>query len=151
MNDHEFEAMVTNIQHEVFFEAKNALGEKGFERWRHPKFCGVMTDADSQASLTGGCGDTMTMYLKVKGERLDRVSYVTDGCGSSSVAGSFAAELATGRTFDEVLDMTGEDVLRKIGTFPEAEKHCAHLAMRTLQEALNTYLIAEVKRRRSAA
>ena len=145
MNDREFEAAVDRIQSEIFAEAKNALGEKGFDRWRNPQFRGAMEDAHGQASLTGGCGDTMTMYIKVCGERLDKVSYVTDGCGSSSVAGSFTAELAMGRPFDEVLDMTGDDILRAIGTFPEAEKHCAHLAVQTLQEALNRYLMEQAR------
>lgn len=151
MNDREFDALVEKIQGEVFTEAKNALGEKGFDRWRNPRYCGVMADAHSQASLTGGCGDTMTMYLKAKGERIDTVSYVTDGCGSSSVAGSFTAELATGKPFAEVLDLTGEDVLREIGSFPDEERHCATLAVQTLQEALNNYLVEQAKQVKNSA
>ena len=41
--------------------------------------------------------------------------------------------------------MTGDDILRAIGTFPEAEKHCAHLAVQTLQEALNRYLMEQAR------
>jgi len=145
MNDQQFEEMVRKIEAEVHAEAKTALGARGFERWRNPQLCGVMTDADSQARLTGGCGDTMTMYLKVKDGRVAQASFETDGCGSSAVAGSFAAELAIGKAFDEVLDMTGADVLREIGTFPQSEEHCASLAVQTLQEALNLYLVAEAK------
>jgi len=55
MNDQQFEEMVRKIETEVHAEAKSALGARGFERWRNPQFCGVMTDADSQARLTGGC------------------------------------------------------------------------------------------------
>lgn len=140
MNDSEFEAIVARIQQEVMDEAKSALGDKGFDRWRNPKFCGVMADADSMARQSGSCGDSMTMYIKVKGERLDQVTYITDGCGSSSVAGSFTAEMATGRTFSEALALKGEDVLQEIGTFPDEEKHCAFLAVQTLRKALKAYL-----------
>jgi nitrogen fixation protein NifU and related proteins len=145
MNDQEFEEMVQKLQAEVHGEAQVALGEKGFDRWQNPKYHGMIIDADSKASLTGGCGDTMTMYLKVKDGRVAQASFETDGCGSSAVAGSFAAELAIGKAFDEVLDMTGADVLREIGTFPQSEEHCASLAVQTLQEALNLYLVAEAK------
>ena len=145
MNDQDFDALINKIQNEVFTEAKNALGEKGFDRWRNPRYCGVMEGADSYARLQGSCGDTMEMYISVQGERIDKISYVTDGCSSSSIAGSFAAELGMGKTFAEVLDLTGVDVLHTIGTFPEAEEHCAHLAVRTLQEAVNYYLVSQVK------
>jgi nitrogen fixation NifU-like protein len=141
MNDSEFDAFIDKIQDEVFAEAKDALGEKGFERWRNPKFCGIIEGADSHAILTGDCGDTMEMFIKVRGERVAEVSYVTDGCSSSSIAGSFAAELATGKAYTEVLDLRGADVLDCIGRFPESEEHCAHLAIRTLQEAVNKLLI----------
>ena len=141
MSDNEFDAFVNKLQGEVFTEAKNALGEKGFERWNNPKFCGEIHDADGFARLTGGCGDTMEMYIKIRSDRVEKVGYLTDGCSSSSIAGSFAAELAMGKTFEEVLDLRGTDVLQMIGQFPENEEHCAHLAVRTLQEALNTFLI----------
>lgn len=146
MNDQQFEEMVRKIEAEVHAEAKSALGARGFERWRNPQFCGVMTDADSQARLTGGCGDTMSMFVKIRDGRIEQAQYTTDGCGSSSVAGSFTAELAMGKSVEEVLDMTGDDVLHHIGTFPEAEEHCATLAVQTLQEAVNSYLINQASR-----
>lgn len=150
MDDLEFDALINKIQNEVFAEAKQALGEKGFDRWRNPKFCGVMDGADSHARLKGSCGDTMEMYILVADDRIKKVSYVTDGCSSSSIAGSFTAEMAMGKTFAEVLDMAGVDVLRAIGTFPEAEEHCAHLAVSTLHEAVNSLLVKQVKRERQS-
>ncbi|BHH84577.1 iron-sulfur cluster assembly scaffold protein [Desulforhopalus sp. 52FAK] len=145
MNDKEFDALMDKIQSEVFEEARETLGEKGFDRWRNPKFCGRLDDADGYAKLTGDCGDTMEMYIKVQNQLVNQVSYFTDGCSSSSIAGSFAAELATGKGFTEVLDLRGDDVLQEVGRFPESEEHCAHLAIRTLQEALNSYLMAQAK------
>lgn len=145
MNDNDFDALIDKIQGEVFDEAKAALGEKGFDRWRNPKFCGRLEGADGYAKLTGDCGDTMEMYVRIQDNQVSQVGYYTDGCSSSSIAGSFAAELATGRGFTEVLDLRGDDVLQEIGRFPESEEHCAHLAVRTLQEALNTYLMQQVK------
>jgi len=144
MNDSEFDAYIDNIQEQIFDEAKEALGEKGFERWRNPKFCGVLQNHHGYARLTGECGDSMEMYLRVNGEQVTSVSYVTDGCSSSSIAGSFAAELAMGKSYPEVLDLRGADVLDCIGCLPTNEEHCAHLAIRTLQEALNTLLIKQV-------
>lgn len=140
MNDRDFDEFINKIQGEVFSEAREALGENGFDRWRNPKFCGVMEDADSRAKLKGSCGDSMEMYVKISEQTLEKVTYVTDGCGSSSVAGSFASELAIGKSFDDVFALTGADVLARIGSFPREEEHCAYLAVNTLQKAVKTYL-----------
>jgi nitrogen fixation NifU-like protein len=143
MKDQDFDELIQKIQYEVFSEAKSALGDKGFDRWRNPKYCGVMMGADCHAKLKGSCGDSMEMYLEISGEKVEKVSYVTDGCSSSSVAGSFASELGTGMSFAEIFDLKGEDVLAEIGTFPREEEHCAYLAVRTLQKALKNYLLEQ--------
>ena len=146
MKEDEFDELVRRIEAQVMAEAKNALGQKGFDRWRNPRFCGVLEDADSHARVKGVCGDTMEMFIKLHGDRVVEARYRTDGCGSSSVAGSFAAELAHGKTVEEVFDMTGADVLSAIGEFPEAEEHCAYLAVSTLQEAVNSYLVEQTRK-----
>jgi len=145
MDDRGFDALIDKIQTGVFAEAKNALGQKGFDRWRNPKYFGEMQGADGHAVMKGSCGDTMEIFIQVKDCRIERISYVTDGCSSSSIAGSFTAELAMGKMCEEALDLSGTDVLKEIGTFPRAEEHCAHLAATTLHKAVNSYLAAQAK------
>ena len=146
MNDDDFEVFVARIQNEAIQEAKTALGEKGFERWRNPKFCGEMADPDCYGRIKGVCGDTIEMFVKLEGGKIAAASYRTDGCGSSSVACSFAAELAHGRFAEEVFDLTGGDVLAAIGNFPKAEEHCAYLAVSALQDAINNFLINQTRK-----
>ena len=147
MNDEQFNALVDSIQEKVFDDARGAYGEDGFDRWRNPKFHGRMDNPDSQGRIKGSCGDTMEMYLKIEGDRVVDASYTTDGCGSSNVAGSFAAELAIGKDIEQIFDLTGEDVLKRIGQFPEKEEHCAYLAIKTVQDALNNFMIKKVQSR----
>lgn len=129
-----------DLQEEIFDDARQALGNRGFDRWRHPKFNGRMEDADGHARVVGECGDTMEIYLKFKNNRVTKASYVTNGCASSSVSGSFAAELAIGKDPDQLLDITPEAVLNAIGKLPETDLHCAGLASRTVQDALSAYM-----------
>lgn len=147
MNDEQFNAMVDAIQEKVFDDAKEAYGAVGFDRWRHPKYHGRMNDADAKGRITGSCGDTMEMYVKIEADRVTDASYATDGCGSSNVCGSFAAEIAIGKTVEEIFDLTGEDVLEKIGQFPKQEEHCAYLAIKTVQDAVNNYMVKQVASR----
>lgn len=99
-----------------------------------------MENPDGHARVTGECGDTMEIYLKFENTRVSNTSYFTNGCASSAIAGSFAAELTLGKDPDEITDITGEIVLNTIGKLPEKDLHCATLAARTVQEALNNYM-----------
>jgi nitrogen fixation protein NifU and related proteins len=142
MSDDAFDALVAQLQNQAFADARAAYGEIGFERWRNPRFTGALEDADASGGLKGGCGDTIHIYLKFSDDRVVKASYTTDGCASSSLCGSFTAELAHGRNPEELLELEPADVLNKIGAFPEGEKHCATLAIKALQEAVNNYMIS---------
>ncbi len=136
-----FDEFVNNLQEQIFDEAREVFGEKGFNRWRNPINNGRMEDADAQSRLKGECGDTMEIYLKFENNRVKQASYFTDGCASSSLSGSFAAEMALGKDPDQLTEITGESVLEKIGRLPEEDRHCAFLAAGTLQKALSNYMM----------
>ena len=136
----DLDTYLDNLQEQIFEEAREAYGEKGFQRWRHPRHAGRMKNPDCQARLTGQCGDTMEIYLKFENNRVKDASYFTDGCASSSLSGSFAAELALGKDPDELTAITAESIIREIGRLPEADQHCAYLAAETIQEALHDYM-----------
>jgi len=140
MND-QIDNFVKDLQDQVFKDAKQAYGEVGFQRWRNPLYHGRMESPDAHARIQGQCGDTMEIYLKFENNRVKDASYVTDGCGASTVCGSFTAEMAFGRSPDELIEITGESVLQHIGCFPEEDQHCAYLAAETLQHALHAYMV----------
>jgi len=129
-----------DLQKTIFDEARDVLGEQGFDRWQHSKFRGRLEQFDVHGHALGSCGDSMDIYLKFDREQVVDASYFTDGCGSSNVCGSFAAEMAIGRRVEELADITGEQILSRLGNVPEDEKHCAFLAAGTVQEALRLYM-----------
>jgi len=135
-----FDAFVEKLQQEINEDTREAYGEIGFQRWQNPRFQGRLANPDAFAKVTGTCGDTMEIYLKFNGNRVKEASYVTDGCGSSAICGSFAAEMAIGKTPDEITEITGESILRITGRFPKEDEHCAYLAAETLQQALHCYM-----------
>jgi nitrogen fixation NifU-like protein len=142
----EFDALVAKLQEQVFNEAKEAFGEKGFQRWRNPLYRGALEMPDAHARITGACGDTMEIFLKFDQDRVIEASYMTDGCGASTVCGSFAAEIAHGKTPDELTDITGEIILETIGRLPKENEHCAFLAAETIQEALQKYMTRQTQK-----
>jgi len=142
-----FDEFVEALQDQIYSDTKEAYGEIGFERWLHPKYMGPTEGADGYGRVTGSCGDTMEIYLKFEGGRVSHASFQTDGCGASTVCGSFAAQEAHGKTPDELVHITGETILDILGTFPEEDRHCAFLAAETLQEALNEYMMKNTGRK----
>jgi len=142
----EFDDFVRDLQSRIYEETREAYGQVAFERWTKPLYVGVMGDPDGYGRVTGTCGDTMEIYLKFESDRVKAATFRTDGCGSSTVCGSFAAELAHGKNPEELAEITGEFILDILGGLPEEDRHCAFLAADTLHEALNDYMIKQVRK-----
>jgi nitrogen fixation NifU-like protein len=143
------DAFLDDLQERIFDEAKEAYGQRGFDRWRNPKFHGRIDSPDAHAKVTGTCGDAIEIFLKFKNDRVTEASYLTNGCASSGISGSFAAELAIGKDPDELAMISGAEVLAAIGSLPEEDRHCATLAANTLQEALGNFMRASRENNRS--
>jgi nitrogen fixation protein NifU and related proteins len=120
---------------------RDCLPEAEVERGRNSPRKGRLAVFDGHGCLTGGCGENIEIFLKFEGERVSDASFLTDGCGSITACGSRATAMAIGRTTDEILEITGEAIIREMEGFPEAEAHCAFLAAETLQEALHDYMV----------
>ena len=138
---------VQKLQKQIFEDTKEAYGEKAYQRWLNPLYMGAMKDPDGYARLKGVCGDTMEIFLKFENDRVREASFQTDGCGSSTACGSFAAEMSIGKNPDELLEITGEAILKKVGGLPAEEKHCAFLSADALQESLNDYMIKQMRKK----
>ena len=143
----EIEDFVQDLKEQIFEETKEAYGEIAFQRWLNPLFVGPIKDPDGYACLRGVCGDTMEFFLKFEDDRVLEASFQTAGCGSSTVCGSFAAEMAIGKKPDEIQKVTGETVIHRLGSIPKDDEHLAFLAVETLRNALNDYLRKKLSHR----
>jgi len=106
----------------------------------NPRNVGNTEAADGYASVTGPCGDTMDIWLKVKDDTIVKATFMTDGCGTTIAAGSMVTELAKDNSISQALRTSQEDVLSALEGLPEESKHCALLAANTLRAAAKDYL-----------
>ena len=141
--DNDLDDFVNGLQNRIMEETRAEFGDVAFDRWQNPLYVGTMEKPDGHGRVTGSCGDTMQIFLKFEKNKVKEAKFLTDGCGSSTVCGSFAAELAIGKTPDELVSISGEDILKILGRFPEENHHCAFLAADTLQEALDDYMVTK--------
>ncbi|MBW2093390.1 MAG: iron-sulfur cluster assembly scaffold protein [Deltaproteobacteria bacterium] len=100
---------------------------------------------DAKAKITGTCGDTMEIRLKFKGDRVVETSSWTDGCAHSMNSICAAADLAKGKTPDEIIQIDAAMIRESVGGLPSDHLHCAQLAEETLQAAVHNYML-EMKR-----
>ena len=138
--NNDLDSFVDQLQEQIFAETREAFGEKVYQRWRQPLYMQAMDSPDGHANLRGECGDSIEIFLKFESNRVTQASFLTDGCATSVVCGSFAAEIALGKTTDELLDIDGKVILNELGGLPAENEHCAHLAAESLHAALDDFM-----------
>jgi len=122
-------------------EMRKIYSEAVVEHSMDPRNLGNLEDADGFARVTGPCGDTMSIWLKVKGDTIINASFTTDGCGTTIASGSMVTEMVKGKSISEARNATQRDVLDALGGLPQESEHCALLAANTLKAAIRDYIV----------
>ena len=114
--------------------------EKVMQHFKKPQNMGEIPDADGVGSVGNPtCGDLMTMYIKVKDNRLEDVKFKTYGCGAAIATSSMTTELAKGKTIDEAMKISRASVADSLGGLPPVKMHCSNLAADALHAAIEDY------------
>ena len=114
--------------------------EKVLDHFKNPRNVGELEDADAEGTVGNPvCGDMMTLYIKVKDDRIEDVKFKTFGCGAAIATSSMTTELAKGKTLDEALEISRQDVADALDGLPPVKMHCSNLAADALHEAVKSY------------
>jgi len=114
--------------------------EKVLDHFKNPRNVGEIEDADGVGTVGNPvCGDMMSIYIKVKDDRIEDVKFKTFGCGAAIATTSMTTELAKGKTLDEAMEITRQDVADELGGLPPVKMHCSNLAADALHEAVKDY------------
>ena len=114
--------------------------EKVLDHFRNPRNVGEIEDADGVGTVGNPvCGDMMSVYIKVKDDRIEDIKFKTFGCGAAIATTSMTTELAKGKTLDEAMEITRQDVADELGGLPPVKMHCSNLAADALHEAIEDY------------
>ena len=120
-------------------ELAKVYNETVIEHIFNPRNMGEIEAADGFGRITGPCGDTMEIWVKVQGETIVRAGFDTDGCGATVATGNMICDMVTGKTVSQAMTISQSDVLNALNGLPEENQHCALLASNTLKEALRNY------------
>lgn len=114
--------------------------EKVMEHFRNPRNMGEIPDADGVGNVGNPvCGDMMTIYIKVKDNRIDDIKFKTFGCGAAVATSSMITELAKGKTLEEAMKLTRANVADALDGLPPVKMHCSNLAADGLHAAIEDY------------
>lgn len=123
------------------------------EHYKNPRNHGALDPHDvKEEGLNPSCGDELTLYLRLNGDVLEKVTFEGEGCAISQATASMMTQVVNGRPVSEVLDIAdkfrqmlhgaepdeqlGElAVMRGVAKLPARVK-CAALSLTTLEAAL---------------
>jgi nitrogen fixation NifU-like protein len=91
---------------------------------------------DGQAEQTGDCGDSISMSVALKGDRVLAVRFTVNGCLNTVACANAVGEMAEGRAASDAWEIRPEDVAAFLETLPEDHFHCAELAVGAFYRAL---------------
>ncbi len=110
------------------------------EHFKNPRNVGEIKDADGIGTVGNPvCGDMMTIYIKVKDDKIDDIKFKTYGCGAAIATSSMTTEMAKGKTLEAAEKITRQSVADALDGLPPVKMHCSNLASDALHEAIKDY------------
>jgi nitrogen fixation NifU-like protein len=117
--------------------------EKVLDHFRNPRNVGTLEGENVVWGEVGNpvCGDLMRIYIKVEDNKIADIKFQTFGCGSAIATSSMITEMVKGKTLDEALKVTRQDVADELEGLPPIKMHCSNLAADALHAAIKNYKI----------
>ena len=100
---------------------------------------GSLPDADQVTELTGPCGDSMRIYLKLEKGRIKDAKMQVLGCPGAVASAMAAMDLIKGKTIEDALAIKESNVFRMLEELPDQKLHCIQLTIKTLQKGIEEY------------
>jgi len=107
----------------------------------NPKNMGEMEGADSVGTVgSPNCGDMVRMWIKFREDNgkkvIDKATFQTFGCETAIAVASLATEMIRGKTAEEAMKLSGEELAADLGPLPPMKIHCGQLVEGALRSAL---------------
>lgn len=107
------------------------------EHSAHPRNFGELPDATNTVeAMNPVCGDELRLAVRVEDGRIAAARFYSRGCKAAIASASLLTEMMTGKTIEEIREITAEQISQALGGLPGATRHGSQLA----EDALDTLL-----------
>ena len=114
--------------------------EKVIEHFKNPHNVGKIDDADGTGVVGNrACGDVMKLYIKVEADKIVDIKFETMGCAAAIGSSDMLCDMAKGKTIEEALKITKDNLIKELEGLPPIKIHCSVLAVDALHEAIKEY------------
>lgn len=114
--------------------------EKVIDHFMNPRNVGEIDNADGIGEAGNPvCGDIMKIYLKINNDIIVDVKFKTFGCGAAIAASSMATELIKGKSVEDAIELSNEEVVEALDGLPPVKIHCSVLAEEAIKKAIIDY------------
>jgi len=119
--------------------SESGYSDRAIEFFQARENIGIIDGANQITDLTGPCGDTMKISMNIESNRISDAKIQVLGCPGAVASGCAVIELAKGRTLEDAGKIDLDELYSELEKLPEQKVHCARLAIKTLQKALEQY------------
>lgn len=110
------------------------------EHFMSPRNAGIINDANGEGTAGDkGCGDYLKIYIKINNNLIENISFMVYGCPASIATSSILTEIVKGKSVEDALKVTEDDIVEALGGLPENKKHCSNLGVKALKNAIDDY------------
>jgi nitrogen fixation NifU-like protein len=115
--------------------------DKVIEHFTNPRNIGIIREPSILVQIGDpGCGDSLLLMLNIKDDTIIDVKYKIFGCGAAIATSSIASEMVMGKSLEEAMQITDEDIADALGGLPDEKMHCSNLAAGALHAGIGKYL-----------